>query len=93
MTQLNDVFADIPIQDRKKLFEAHIKPFGANVHHKMHIGKKYEFKVDKNPHALAYKPVNKPYKPGEPDCDVLLYSNRLRGVMKPRVQAREIKEE
>ena len=56
MTQLNDMLADIPLKDRIALFETHIKPFGATVHHKMHVGGKYEFKCNNYPGFDKYNP-------------------------------------
>ena len=55
---MNDALADIPgltIDERIALFESHIKPFGiAKDRHKIDFGYKYDFPVNKYPHALTY---------------------------------------
>ena len=65
MTQLNDALADIPLVMRERLFESHIKKFGADNHQKIDFGYKYDFKVNKFPHALYYcaeKPKTKTFE-------------------------------
>ena len=56
MSQLNDVFADMPLKYRKMLFEDHITntEFSKGVHHKMHIGGKYETKYNNFPTCTYY---------------------------------------
>ena len=34
MVSLSDDLADFPIEWREKLFESHVKPFGADVHNR-----------------------------------------------------------
>ena len=55
MTQLNDALADIPLEDRIKLFESHIKPFGAGMQ-KVIFGKRYDEKYNNYPVCTKYNP-------------------------------------
>ena len=58
MSQLNDAYADLSVEDRILLFESHLKPFGAEIHNRMVFGKKYEIKYPDLPNPLKYE-VNK----------------------------------
>lgn len=54
MTQLNDAYADVPLAERKLLFESHIKEFGAECHQHIGMGRKYEFKPRLYPKTTQY---------------------------------------
>ena len=55
MVSLSDDLADFPIEVRQKLFESHIKPFGANVHDRKVFGKKYETRYPDLPNPYKYE--------------------------------------
>ena len=54
MSSLSDSLADFPLEIRQKLFESHVKPFGADVHHRMHLGKKAEDPIEHKPGPCDY---------------------------------------
>ena len=55
MVSLSDDLADFPIEVREKLFESHVKPFGAHITDRKVFGKKYETKYPDLPNPYKYE--------------------------------------